>query len=203
MQRARYDLERTRVHAPFDGVFHNITAQLGQRLGALDSVGTLIDTGSLEARFHISDAQYGRLAGTSQGVIGHKARVIWRVGQHAVVLDAVVARVGARIDAARGGVGLFARIEPPGAAASLRPGAFVEVVIPDRTYEGVARVPETVLHPGNAVYGVEDGRLVQRRADVVARIGNEVLLHGEMSDGERLVTTRSAAIAPGLRVELR
>lgn len=203
VQRARYDLERARVHAPFDGVFHNITAQLGQRVGALDSVATLIDTASLEARFHISDAQYGRLTGTSQGVIGRKARVIWRAGQREVVLDAVVARVAAQIDAARGGVGLFARIEHPGLATSLRPGAFVEVVIPDRIYEGVARVPESVLHPGSIVYGVKDGRLVQRRADIVARIGNEVLLHGELSDGERLVTTRSAAIAPGLRVELR
>ena len=132
VQRARYDLERTRVRAPFDGVFQNITAQAGQRLSVNDRVGSLIDTGRLEARFHISDAQYGRLTGTSQGVIGRKARVIWRVGQRELVLNAVIARVGAQIDAASGGVELFARIENREAAASLRPGAFVEVLIPDR-----------------------------------------------------------------------
>ena len=203
VQRARYDLQRTQLQAPFDGVFRGVTTQVGQRLGANDSVGTLIDTGSLEARFHVSDAQFGRLAGAGQGVIGRTARVIWRVGQREFVLNAVVARVGAQIDTASGGVELFARIENGDAAASLRPGAFVEVFIPDRTYNGVARLPETVLHPGGVVYGVRDGRLVQRRTEVVARVGNDVLLRGDLSDGDRLVTTQSVAIAPGLRVELR
>ena len=203
VQRARYDLERTRVRAPFDGVFQNITAQAGQRLGVLDSVGNLIATGRLEARFHMSDAQYGRLTSTDRGVIGRRARVIWRVGQRKLDLKAVIARVGAQIDAATGGVELFARIEDREAASSLRPGAFVEVLIPDRVYADVARVPETVLHPGNVVYGVEEGRLVARRTEIVGRVGNDVLLGGGLSDGERLVTTQSVAIAPGLRVELR
>ena len=203
VQRARYDLERTRVRAPFDGVFQNVTAQAGQRLGVLDSVGNLIATGRLEARFHMSDAQYGRLTSTDRGVIGRRARVIWRVGQRKLDLKAVIARVGAQIDAASGGVELFARIEDREAASTLRPGAFVEVLIPDRVYADVARVPETVLHPGNVVYGVEDGRLVARRTEIVGRVGNDVLLRGGLSDGERLVTTQSVAIAPGLRVELR
>ena len=203
VQRARYDLERTRLRASFDGVFQNVAVQVGQRLSVNDRVGSLIDTGRLEARFHISDAQFGRLTSTSLGVIGRKARVIWRVGQREVVLNAAVARVGAQIDAASGGVELFAHIDDRDAASSLRPGAFVEVLIPDRTYANVARVPETVLHPGNVVYGVEDGRLVPRRAEIVGRVGNDVLLRGELSDGERLVTTQSVAIAPGLRVELR
>ncbi len=203
VQRARYDLERTRLRAPFDGVVQSVTAQVGQRLGVLDGVGQLIDTGSLEARFHISDAQYGRLSGTGRGVIGRTARVIWRVGQRELVLEAVVARVGAQIDTASGGVELFAGIKDHAAASSLRPGAFVEILIPDRVYAGVARVPETVLHPGNVVYGIDGGRLVQRRAEIVARVGNDVLLRGELTDGDRLVTTQSVAIAPGLRVELR
>ena len=203
VQRARYDLQRTRLRAPFDGVFRNVTAQAGKRLGIADSVGNLIDTGRLEARFHISDAQYGRLTSTDRGVIGRPARATWRVGQRKLVLKAVIARVGAQIDAASGGVELFARIEDREAALSLRPGAFVEVHIPDRVYPDVARVPETVLHPGNVVYGVENGRLVARRAEIVGRVGNDVLLRGELTEGEPLVTTQSVTIAPGLRVELR
>ncbi len=203
VQRARYDLQRTRLRAPFDGVFRNVTAQAGKRLGIADSVGNLIDTGRLEARFHISDAQYGRLTSTDRGVIGRPARAIWRVGQRKLVLKAVIARVGAQIDAASGGVELFARIDDREAALSLRPGAFVEVHIPDRVYPDVARVPETVLHPGNVVYGVENGRLVVRRAEIVGRVGNDVLLRGELTEGEPLVTTQSVTIAPGLRVELR
>ena len=107
------------------------------------------------------------------------------------------------IDTASGGIELFARIEDREGASSLRPGAFVEVYLPDRVYANVARMPETVLHPGNVVYGVEEGRLAVRQTEIVGRVGNDILLHGGLSDGERLVTTQSVAIAPGLRVEIR
>ena len=46
-------------------------------------------------------------------------------------------RVGAQIDAATGGVELFARIMDTETASHLRPGAFVEVAIPDQSYGNV------------------------------------------------------------------
>ena len=48
-----------------------------------------------------------------------------------------------------------------------------------------------------------EAALVVRQMEVVGRVGNDVLLRGELSEGERLVTTQSVAIAPGLRVEFR
>ncbi len=202
-RRARYDLERTRLRAPFDGVLRDTAAQVGQRLGVNDKVGGLIDTSRLEARFLIPDAEYGRLAGTDRGIVGRTARVIWRAGRQKLRLDAVIQRVGARIDPGSGGVELFARIDDGDAAASLRPGAFVEILVRDRSYAMVARVPETVLRPGDVAYGIEDGRIVPRQTEIVGRVGNDVLLRGDLSDGERVITTRSAAIVPGLRVEAR
>ena len=203
VRRARYDLERVRLQAPFGGVFWGIGAQVGQRLSVNDRIGSLIDTGRLEVRFHVSDAQYGRLIGTEQGIVGRSAQVIWQVGQARTVLDAIVERVGAQIDAATGGVELFARIMDGESASHLRPGAFVDVVIPDRSYADVARVPETVPHPGDIAYAVVDGRLVPRPIEIVARVGKDVLLQGDITEGELLVTTQSAMIAPGLRVEIR
>ncbi len=203
LQRARYDLERVRLQAPFGGVFRGTGVQVGQRLRVDEEIGRLIDTSRLEARFHISDAQYGRLIGTEQGIVGRRAQVIWQAGQKEVVLEAIVERVEAQIDATTGGVELFARVTDTEAVSHLRPGAFVEVVIPDRSYSDVAQVPETVLYPGNIAYAVVDGRLFPRRIEIVARIGNDVLLHGEVADGEFLLTTQSATIAPGLRVEIR
>lgn len=203
VQMARYDLERVRLKAPFDGVFRGIGVQVGQLLRVDDKIGSLIDTSRLEARFHVSDAQYGRLIGTEQGIVGRGAQVIWQAGQREIVLEAIVERAGAQIDAATGGVELFARITDTEVASHLRPGAFVEVVMPDRYYGNVAQVPETVLHPDNIAYAVVDGRLFPRRVEIVARVGNDILLHGEIADGEFLVTTQSAAMAPGLRVEIR
>ncbi len=203
VERARYHLERTRLRAPFDGIVRDAAVRAGQRLGVNDRIASMIDAGRLEARFHISDTQYGRLDGGGAELAGRKVRVIWRAGQREVVLDATVERIGARIEAASGGVELFARIANGEAAGSLRPGAFIEVLIPDRLYAGVARVPETVLRTDDTVYAVEDGRLVERRVTLVGRVGNDVLLRGDIADGMRLATAGSAAFAPGLRVEAR
>ena len=88
------------------------------------------------------------------------------------------------------------------AASHLRQGAFVKVVIPDRSYNNVAKLPETVPHPVDIAYAVLNGKLVPRRAEIVARVGKNVLLRQEIGDGELLVTTRSATMTPGLQVQL-
>ncbi|MBT3533889.1 MAG: efflux transporter periplasmic adaptor subunit, partial [Rhodospirillaceae bacterium] len=46
-------------------------------------------------------------------------------------------------------------------------------------------------------------RLEQRKVELVARVDNDVLLRGEIRDGDRVVTTRFAEIGPGQKVEIR
>ena len=60
--RARRDLERTRLKAPFDGFLVDIDAAVGKQLGVGDRVAWLIDADRLEARFHMSDAEFARHA---------------------------------------------------------------------------------------------------------------------------------------------
>ncbi len=110
--------------------------------------------------------------------------------------------MGSRIDPTTGGVDLYARILDAGLDQPLRPGAFVEVEIADRAYPGVARLPESALHGEGTVYAVVENRLEARRVSVAAYDGDDVLLRGELAEGERVVTTRFAEIGPGVRVEV-
>ena len=55
------------LRASFDGVFQNVAVQVGQRLSVNDRVGNLIDTGRLEARFHISDRSTGGSRARARG----------------------------------------------------------------------------------------------------------------------------------------
>ena len=169
----------------------------------LVDLGRLIEAGNLEARIHISDAAYGRVLDSEGGLAGRAAKVIWRAGDGGAVYDAVVDRVGARIDAATGGVSVYARVIIDAAETPLRPGAFVEVWLPDRLYPAVARLPESALFGDATVYVVADDRLVSRRVEVAGRDGNHVLLRGALSDGDRVVITRFAEIGPGVAVEVR
>ena len=203
LKRARRDLRNTRLLAPFDGYLTETGAAIGKSLPVNGQVARLIDLSQLEAKFHLSDEEFGRLVKSPKGLLKRAARVVWRVGAESFRYDAEIARIGAEIDAASGGVQAYARIETANAQTSLRPGAFVEVFLRDRLYRQVARLPESALHDNERVYVVVDGRLQPRLVELVARIGNDVLVEGELAHGETVATTRFPGIGPGVKVTTR
>ena len=202
LRRARRALEETRLVAPFDGYLVETAVAVGKRVDTGDRVARLIDASRLEAHFHLSGAQFARLL-ADDGYRGRAAEVVWRIGDSAFAFDAVIDRVESEIDPASGGVDLYARIEGLVADGVLRPGAFVEVRLADRLYQGVVRLPESALHEGATVYVVVAGMLVARDVEVVARSGNDVLVRGRFAAGDMVVTTRLPAMGPGLAVEIR
>ena len=202
VQQARRDLEETRLTAPFDGFLVDVGIEIGKRVSEGDRVARLIDANRLEARFHLSNAQFGRLR-EAGGYLDRPVRVVWRVGRAPLSFDAVIERISGEIDATSGGMDLFARIRDIAPETSLRPGAFVEVYLTDRLYRNVVRLPESALYDEDTVYVAEGGRLKARRIEVLVRLGEDVLVRGAFEDGERVVTTRIPEIGPGLRVKVQ
>lgn len=203
LRRAERDLKNTRLTAPFDGYLVDVAAEMGKRLNVNDRVADLIDAGRLEARVTVSDAQFGRLVGSGDGIAGRPVDIVWRIGRTEKTYPARLDRVAARIDAASGGVDLFARLNGTAAPRDLRPGAFVEVRVNDQLYRDVAQVPEYAVYDTDKVYVVVDDRLQERAVDIVAYRGDDVLLRGDLAAGDRVVTTRYTDIGPGQRVEVR
>ena len=203
LERAERDLENTRLIAPFDGYLTGVSAALGKRLGVNDRVVRLLDQARLDIRIQLSDGDYGRLVSSAAGLRGRPVEVTWRAGERNFPFRAVIQRADGEVDAASGGVRVYARIEDAGARVPLRPGAFVEVRIPDRVYRAAARLPETALVGGDTVYAVVEGRLEPRPVALLARVGNDVVVSGGIADGERVATTRFPEIGPGVKVQVR
>ena len=203
LERAERDLANTRLIAPFDGYLTGISAALGKRLGVNDRVVRLLDLARLDVLIHLSDGDYGRLVSSAAGLRGRPIEVTWRAGSRNFPFRAEIQRADGEVDAASGGVRVYARIEQEAARVPLRPGAFVEVRIPDRVYRGATRLPETALVGGDTVYAVVDGRLEPRPVELLARVGNDVVVSGGIADGERIATTRFPEIGPGVKVQVR
>ena len=203
MERAERDLANTRLIAPFDGYLTGISAALGKRLGVNDRVVRLLDLARLDVLIHLSDGDYGRLVSSAAGLRGRPIEVTWRAGSRNFPFRAEIQRADGEVDAASGGVRVYARIEQEAARVPLRPGAFVEVRIPDRVYRDATRLPETALVGGDTVYAVVDGRLEPRPVELLARVGNDVVVSGGIADGERIATTRFPEIGPGVKVQVR
>lgn len=200
---AETDLGRTRLVAPFDGFVGDVRAEEGMRLSPSDRVATISGAERLEARVTLPTETYGRLTADGEDLIGRPAQVVWSLGSTSLSFPAKVVRIADRIDTATGGVSVFVELEGSAAAQPIRPGAFVAVIIPDRLYRDVIRLPATALHGGDTVYVVQDGRLAARKVVVAAVKSDTVFVSDGLEPGDAVATTRFQEIGPGLKVTLR
>lgn len=197
---AERDLENTRLKAPFDGVISSEAAGIGRNISANDVVVSLYGSDSLEVRFVATDAQYGRLLSDPDGVIGRTVQVIWGVGGEPAVYNGRIERVGAELKSDRGGVELLASVDLETSSTELRPGAFVEVIVPDKVYRSTVRLPETAIYNGNRIYVIEEDRLVARTVTVATYTGGYAIVSDGLKAGEAVLTTQIADARDGLKV---
>ncbi len=129
IQRAERDLADTELRAPFAGIVLEARIAEGRELRPGELVGRLAAKDRLEIAFSVSDAEFGRL--WREGLIGRELVAVWRTGESRFRLRARVARLQGRIRAESAGVGLFARIEEDLEDVPIRPGAFLELELPD------------------------------------------------------------------------
>ena len=201
LTRAERNLRDTRLVAPFDGFLSDISTEIGKKVGVNDKIARLTDAGRFEAEFQVSDAQYGRLVREGR-VIGRPSTVVWQTGGRNFAFPATIARVSGLVTSASGGVNLFARLQATDTSTLLRPGVFVEVRMADTTYRNVFRLPDDALADGGYVYVAVDERLVRRPVTVAGRVGNDILVRGEIADGDRIVARTFPEIGPGLKVNV-
>ena len=198
VERALRNREDTQMRAPFTGYLADIALNEGMHLSAGDPVARLIDSGRLEARIFLSNAQFA--SAFSNSSFPKTAVVNWKTGGEIRIFGATVERLESEVDPTLGGVHVYARLNPNMASTALRPGVIVEVVLLDRVYEEVMRFPQEVLHGKTTVYAVVDGRLEERNVNLVGRDGDWVLLKGALVEGEHIVLTRFMEIGPGVAV---
>lgn len=206
---AERDLRDTKLIAPYDGVVNNVSANLGNQVSGFgsDKVADLVDTSRLEVRFSLSNAQYGRLLESGESVIGQPVEIIWEVGNRTLNYDARIERIGAEIASATGGIDVFAVVDSAGRQTNLRPGAFVGVKLADKAYDNVLKVPDSALYGEDIIYVVSEGRLAERRIDILGHDGNNLLLSSTdeslINDGDLIITTQLREGGPGAKVEVR
>ena len=200
IEQAERDLKDTALLAPMSGVIRENNASEGRLIGANDMIVSMYRDDKLEVRFTLTDQRFGRIQSDKQGVIGRKVEAIWVVGGEEYRYPATIERIGAQITSDRGGVEVIASIDADLNNSPLRPGAFVEVIVPDKAFEEKFRVAETALYDNDKVYIAVEGKLEARNVKVLARDGDAIILEGKLNEGDEILTTRIAEISEGLNV---
>lgn len=205
LARARADLKRCRVEAPFDGRLTMAAVEQGQYVTPGQALVTLADDTILEIqvpldsrdvrqwlRFSRDDARpSGAWFGRPEPVVCRirwtedKQGHAWRGRLHRVVAFDQKTRtvtIAVRIDADA------ARSESGG--LPLVEGMFCAVEIPGRTLERAFQLPRAAVSFKNTVYAMVESRL--KTIDVqVARVDGEfAYVTGGLNNGDTVITTR-------------
>ncbi len=202
VRKAERDIRNTVLQAPFEGIVSNVAAEVGRLLNVNDRIATLVDLDRFEARFALSDAQYGRLVAEGGQLEGRGVTVRWRGGAAALEAAGTIDRVSPTVASATGGFDVFARLPRTPATLSMRPGAFVTVITRDVVYENVLELPQSAVHPGNRIFLVGgDSRLQELAIEVAGYSGDLALVRGAIPPGATVMTSRLPDAGPGVLVK--
>ena len=205
---AKKDLRDTKLFAPYDGVINGVVASLGKQVSTFnDQVGEIIDITNLEVRFSLSKAQYGRLLEDSQPVIGRPVSVNWTAGNRTFNFDANIARIGAEIKSNTGGVDVYAILLPDNTSTALiRPGAFVGIKVPDKTYNQIISVPDTAIYEEGYVFVIMNERLEKRFISILGYDNINTLIVAKhpsvIEEGDMIAVTQLREAGEGVTVEI-
>ena len=231
-EEARLRLERTELYAPFDGRVGATRLDRGQFAFAGQSLARIHATGAVEVVVPVGTEDLAWIelpvggvgesrsrreqgaAVTSIGEGGEKtaaepafpgAAVSGRYAGREHRWQGVVRRVEGELDPRSRMANLVIEVSDPYAdpEAPLLVGAFVDVEIAGRAVDGVRALPRHALRDGGSIWvAAADSTLRVRRADLVHRRGEEVLVYADLGRGEEVVVSALQGVTDGMRIRV-
>lgn len=213
VERARRNLERTRITLPFNGIVRNRSANLGQYVTTGTNLGTAFSTDLADVRLPVSEGDLAFLDipvtefGSS---IDRPVTLIGSVAGQPARWDARLVRTEGVVDRNTRLTYLVVQIDDPYSLAphsdkpALPLGTYVEAHIPGRDASGLVLLPAEALHNGNQVYlAGEDDTLEIRDVEIVRATPREVYISGPVDAEDRVIVTAIPAPVPGLKLNVR
>ena len=209
LARARLNLSRTVVRAPFDAVVVESLVETGQLLGPQGGPAVkLVATDHFWVQVSVPIGMLPVLRVPSGEDGGSPAVVRQHLGGNVVERRGRVIRL--LPDLARGGsmARVLVEIDDPlgpvdGEEPPLLLGAFVRVAIEADPLQHVFELPRAALREDDQVYLVtEEGRLDVRPVQVVWRDEHHVYVAEGLRDGERIVTSALSSPVAGMKLRV-
>ena len=218
LAQAKLALSRTGVTAPFDGVVHDESVDVGQLVTPGQSLGRLFSSAAMEVVVALSDADAALIPRIWQyeGEGQRVAAVVFAVyGDVAYAWQGYVDRADASLDAETRTMDVIVHVPDPfepgvPAAASaagqnkgppLLVGKFVEVAIEGLVPDEYFTVRRAALQADDEVWMVrDDGTVRVVPVRVLQRIDDDVYVTGELEDGQLAVTGGIRFATEGMKV---
>ncbi len=208
--KARLDLERTQISAPFDGRVLRQIVDLGQVVGNNAQLAEFYSTDVAEVRLPIAnkDLAFIDLPEPGQdGTVAETAATLFSELAGNSTWEARVVRTEAAIDDTARQLHVLVHVDDPFVSTPdrrvpLKIGQYVTATIEGRFLTDVIAIPSSAIYQGSYVYVVDEGVLQRRDLDIVWSDANQAIVQGGLDDGDQLVTTLLGQVTSGVQVEI-
>ena len=191
-------LAETRITARFSGRLSGVAAIAGGVVSVGERLARLVDGRALEVAFRISTEQYARLLNGEGTLRALPVTATLQSGDSEISATGTIAREAAALAEGESGRMIFAALDR---ATAMKPGDFVRVTIEEPPIAGLTRLPASALGGDGTVLAVDgEDRLEALPVTLLRRQGKDVLVRASGVAGREIVTGRSPALGPGLKV---
>jgi len=212
LRKARLELERTQIVAPFAGRVLEQTADIGQVVTPNSEIAIIYATDYVEVRLPIRnrdlafvdlpvmyrDAKAGPSAIPVKIVSDLVGRSVW---------DASLVRTEGAIDQSARQLHVIAQIDDPFSSSTrgqppLKIGQYVTARLSGHVLKNALVVPNSSIYQGSYVYVVEGETLQRRNIEIAWQNDQDAVVKNGLAEGELLVTTPLGQVTSGVRVSL-
>lgn len=213
LQKAKLDLERTNIVAPFAGRILRKLADMGQVVSPNTELAEIYATDYVEIRLPIRnrDLPFIDLPESyrfSDVPRTHGAQVEIRsdLGSEEE-WEAVLVRTEGAIDETARQLHVIAQIDDPFGHQSegqtpIKIGQYVTARLEGKTIPHALVIPNNAIYQGTYVYIVEDGILRRRDIEIAWQNDEEAVISAGLASGDMLVTTPLGQVTSGIRVSV-
>lgn len=198
--KARRDVERTEILAPFDAGVRSAAVEVGSVVAPGTMVAELYASSDLEVRLPLSLEDFGFLERDAAGTVVLKGKI----GAEDHIWKAETVRVDPEIGRETLSAHIVVRVlETEGDEFPLPPvGLFVRAEISGMTVTDVSEIPRRALLEGNRVILADKGNKIAFRQLDIVRLTRDTAVARGLEAGERIVLTRLSAPVAGMEVEI-
>ncbi|WP_303909211.1 efflux RND transporter periplasmic adaptor subunit [Thiohalomonas denitrificans] len=206
LDRARLDLERTVVKAPFDGIITEKSVSLGTRVSSTSPLLTLVATEYFWVRVDLPVVALNQITvPTGPGEVGSTVKLRRGDWPQGTYREGRVLRLNPRLDEQARLAQVLVEVRDPLAQLPEHQGLprllindYVEAAITGRTLQETVALDRSLLRGGNRVWLLENGELAIRPVEVVFRGREQVFLRGDLKAGDRVVSTDLSSPVAGM-----
>ena len=205
LRRARSELERATIRAPFSGRLEQVSVSVGQTVSAGEALGQIFSSDRMEVRLPVPNDWLDLMAAfteTPDQELSIPVRLKGNFGGSAGQWDGVITRRESGVSSNQMSW-LIAEVDPDSGSVPLEPRVYLEAEIQGRRLAEVATIPRSAMITNSHVWVLDaSNRIHRREIQWVHRDDSVIYVTAGLEPGYRILAQGTDHLLEGSEVRV-